>query len=73
MAEKCFEGDGLHRGVSCTRVQLKGIQLHGGFRLYTGSVTRGVQLHGGYPFFFRKSGSLFSKSLFLLRLGAFGG
>ena len=72
MAEKCYEGGGLHRGVSCTRVQLKGIQLHGGFWLYTGSVTRRVQLHGGYPYF-RKSGSLFSKSLFLLRLGAFGG
>ena len=42
MAEKCFEGDGLHGGLSCTRVQLKGIQLHGGFG-YTG-----VQLQGGF-------------------------
>ena len=40
MAEKCFEGDGLHGGLSCTRVQLKGVQLHGGLVKW-GRVARG--------------------------------
>ena len=46
MAEKCFEGDGLHGGLSCMRVQLKGYS-YTGVSVIQGFSYKGVQLHGG--------------------------